>query len=539
MTIQEITALRKSGRLQEALVAAENEFAKNANRYTVGALFWCLNELYRHQEGEEMTATIERMKCLYDDFCEGDEFMMKSLAIAERRLVPHFDTVKNAVEEAKKGGDVNAIHKQIFELYSRGEIDSKLYADLGWLSYYALKATTLSDAYRRKVLLNQYFKLNLDRPSILHSLILGEGIKIEQNTPLQFRIRDFIRIWGLENLREEDWEQYRTNDGNTLPSTVEKLIGVYSKELMTDNVVAPDDFAEIVERALAKFTNNQNMPLFKARVLLSQGKKDEALKYYRDLILRFPSKFYLWNQAADLVDDIDLKIGLLSKALNCGADEGYMGGVRMKMAATLHAKGLMPNARYELDQYRSGYQERGWHLKSEFLALYNQLSSITPSENNNQLYSDYSPIAEDFIYSELPNQFAIKVSDKQIEDKNRPGRKFILWTLRTEGGTLRLKKPAKYGLPPRTPNGAFFTIKVLIDKIVWIKQAASVPNLSWVKEVSGTVQIRKDRNGNSYSIIQGVYVGARMLQRVVDGQQIKVLAIRQDDGRWSAMSIIK
>ena len=76
----------------------------------------------------------------------------------------------------------------------------------------------------------------MPKPSILHSLILGEAIKVEQNTPLQFRIRDFIRIWGLENLREEDWEQYRSEEGNTLPSTVEKLIGVYTKELKTDGV---------------------------------------------------------------------------------------------------------------------------------------------------------------------------------------------------------------------------------------------------------------------------------------------------------------
>ena len=42
MTIKEITNLRKSGRLQEALEAANNEFSKNSNIYTAGALFWCL-----------------------------------------------------------------------------------------------------------------------------------------------------------------------------------------------------------------------------------------------------------------------------------------------------------------------------------------------------------------------------------------------------------------------------------------------------------------------------------------------------------------
>lgn len=539
MIIKEITALRKSGQLQEALTAAENEFAQNANIYTVGALFWCLNDLYKQQEGDEMTATIERMAGLYHDHCEGDEYMQRSLAAAERKMMPHFAEVKQAVEDAKNGQNAVNNHQRIFELYSRGEINTTLHSDLGWLTYYALKATPVNDAYRRKVLLNQYFQLNLDRPSILHSLILGEGIKIEQNTPLQFRIRDFIQIWGLENLRQEDWEQFRTNEGNTLQSTVEKLIGVYSKELITDGVAAPDDFAKIVDQALARFTNNQNMPLFKARVLLSQGRKDEALKYYRDLILRFPSKFYFWDHAADLVDDIDLKIGLLSKALNCGDDESFLVNVRMKMAHVLHSKGLASNARFELEQYRNTYQSKGWNLKPEFIELYNQLSNVRPAESNQPLYADYFPVAEQFIYSDLPSQIAVKVSDKQIEDKNRPGRKYVIWTLRTQAGVVRLKKPAKYGLSPRTPNGATFIIKVLNEKIVWIKPTDSIPPLSWLKEVSGTVQIRKDRNGNPYALIQGVYLGPKLLQRITDGQQIKLLAIKQEDARWSAVSLIK
>ena len=55
------------------------------------------------------------------------------------------------------------------------------------------------------------------------------------------------------------------------------------------------------------------MPYFKATVLISQGKIQEALKYYKNLILQFPSKFYLWHQTAELIEDIDTKIGLLCK----------------------------------------------------------------------------------------------------------------------------------------------------------------------------------------------------------------------------------
>ena len=49
MTIKEITALRKAGRLEEALLAAENEFALNVNNFTAGSLFWCLNDICKKE----------------------------------------------------------------------------------------------------------------------------------------------------------------------------------------------------------------------------------------------------------------------------------------------------------------------------------------------------------------------------------------------------------------------------------------------------------------------------------------------------------
>lgn len=539
MTPSEITALRKAGRLTEALEAAEAAYAERVNGYSIGSLFWCLNDLYKTQHGEELEKTVARMHTIYNELGMVDEYMQRSLASAERRVLPHSSRIKETIEQAKAGDNVSSSQRELFALFEHGEIDRRLQNDLGWLTYYVLKSTPVSDAYSRKILLNQYFKLNLERPSILHSLILGEGVKVEQNTPLQFRIRDFIKLWGLENLREDDWAQFTTDSGNTLPSTVEKLIGVYAKELKTDKVESPKDFAELVDKALLKYPKSQNMPYFKATILLSQGRNEEALKYYRELILKFPTKYYLWNQISELVDDLDTKIGLLSKALNCGDEEGFLGGVRLRMAALLLKKGLPSNAKFELEKYRSTNQSKGWNLKPEFWNLYNHLTSVEAASDNNKLYSDYSIYANQFIYNDLPEQLVIKVADRQLDDRNRPGRKFTQWTLRGQTRILSLKKPAKFGLAPRTPNGTPFTIKTHDGKIVWIRQAQTIPQVPWLKEVSGTIQQRTDRKGNRYTIIQGVYVGEKILKGTADGQTIKALAIQQEDGRWSAISLIR
>lgn len=539
MTTKDITSLRKSGHLQEALDAAEMEFSQSANRYTVRALFWCLYDLYKQQNVNDAVATIERMKTLYNDYCDGDELMLKALASAERQSLLHFHDIKDGLDKAKSGIDITSLHNSIVQWLKNGEIDPQLYQDFGWLTYYVLKQTNLGDAGKRKTLLYQYLKLNLSCPSILHSLILGEAIKIEQNTPLQFRIRDFIRIWGLENLRAEDWEQFRTEEGNTLPALVEKLIGVYAKELKTDKVEASEDFIQLVDKALVKYPKSQNMPYFKATVLISQGKTEEALTYYKNLILKFPSKFYLWSYTAELIEDIDTKIGLLCKALTCGTDDEFLGSVRLRLASLLHQKGLSENARYELEKYRETYKNKGWNLKPEFWQIHNLVSSVKQAIDNNLIYSEYAVKADEFIYSSLPTIVAAKVGENQSEDRNHPGRKITTWILRTANDTIRLRKPTKFRLKMRIPNGAIFDIKLQDGKIVWIKEHDGCISESWLKESSGDVLLRTDRKGKKYAIISGSYIGENLLTNINDGQTIKILSIQQKDGRWSAIKVLK
>lgn len=539
MTVKEITALRKSGQLRAALDAAENEFANAINKYTVGTLFWCLNDMYKQQDKEDAIISIERMKALYDEYGSEDELMQKSLAAAQKRIIPYYGMIKDALTKAKEGVDISEIYSTIRQLYDSSGLDPELYTDFGWLIYYTIRNTLINDVNNRKQLLNQYLKLNLSRPSVLHSRILAEAIKIEHTYPLQFRIRDFIRLWGLENLMDEDWEQFTTEAGHVLPSLVEKLIGVYAKEIKTDGIIASEEFNDLVDKALERYPQNQNMPYFKAIVLISQGNKEEAIEYYKSLILRFPSKFYLWSQIAELVEEPDIKIGLLCKALTVGVEDTFLGGVRLRLAQLLIYKGLMPNAQYELNKYKEVYSSHGWSLKPEYWQLSNQIVNVSDEDNNQSIYLEYCPKADNFVYCALPSIIAIKISDRLLDDRNRQGKKFVQWTLRSKDGVLRLKKPAKYGLG-KSRNGSVFEVKVYNDKIVWIKPSQANPlQQDWIKKIEGSVKLRSDRNGRTYAILDGAYIEEKLLKSITTGQYVKIIAISQGDGRWSAISLAK
>lgn len=538
MTIKEITALRKSGLLGQALKAAEEEFTINANNYTASTLFWCLNDQCKKaSDSDAMLAIYERMKSLFE-YCHGDEYMTKAIASIERRLDPLGQEIKQALETAKTGRDVDDMLKKLRNAFANGEISHNLHYDYGWLIFYALKNTPISNPYKRKLLLFNYIKLELPKPELLHSLILSEAVKTEKNTPLQFRIRDFMNLWGWENLRKEDWEQYKTDDGNTVASLVEKLISVFAKELKTDSVMSPDEFEKIVDKALAMYPTSQYMPFYKAVVLKSQGRNAEALDYYRKLILKSPTKFYLWHQASALVEDKELKIALLCKAINVEKDESFTGRCRLDLAKALISKRLFANAKCELDKYRDFYVSHGWTLKPDYLDVAQLLPLNQPSVDNEALYRYSIRNADEFIYDAIPSVFALKIADKLIDDRNRPGKKFTQWILRTKNNIQSLRKPSKFGLDNRTPNGVIFEIKLQDGKIVWItKSERNSLDEDWIKKLEGEIKTRIDRNGKPYSILNGVYIGAKLLNGIKDGYNVKITAIKQEDGRWSAISL--
>lgn len=541
MTIKEITALRKAGKIEEALQAAENEFSLNANNFTAATLFWCLNDISKQNTSQDAIEVLfERMKSLYENYCPGDERMPNSLNAIEKRIDTLSKELSEATKIAKNGAITDDLIQKCMTHLNTGDLSTNLYGDLGWLIYYNLKATPTNDVDKRKQLLRDYLKLGLPRPELLHSLILREAVKVEKNTPLKFRIRDFMNLWGWGNFRPEDWDQFQSDNGNTRNSLIEKLISVYVKELKTDKVISPNEFHTLVDIALVKYPNNQYMPLYKANVLISLGKNGEALEYYKELIMKTPSKCYLWEQAAEIVDDVEMRIGLLCKAISVEKDESFVGGCRLNLAKALIEYGLLPNAKCELDKYYNFYTSQGWGLKQDFKEVVHLIPQGTIAEDNTSLYNEFIPKAETFIYSAIPSQFAIKIEDRQIDDKKRPGRKFIQWTLMTKNGTIRLKKPNNFGLDSRMKNGTPFDIKINEDKIVWIKQSEENPlGHDWIKTHSGIVRLRADRNGKKYAIIDGTYVGEKHLMNITDGQNVKLVAVRQEDGRWSAISLAK
>lgn len=95
---------------------------------------------------------------------------------------------------------------------------------MGWGIYEALKENyaTLGSVETRK-LLNQYLKLGINEPSRLHSLILLLVVKNFDVYP-DLKFSAFFRIWGPDNLQDEDWKAHKINE-HWIPSLAERVVG--------------------------------------------------------------------------------------------------------------------------------------------------------------------------------------------------------------------------------------------------------------------------------------------------------------------------
>ena len=324
--------------------------------------------------------------------------------------------MKLAIAAAKRKEDPFAAYEKFCNLFRSADLDSSLYRDFGWLIYYLLRAKPHNMVLQRKRLLLQYLKLNLERPSLLHSLILFEAVVMKKNSPSGFRLKDFVAMWGLENLRPEDWVKKKLENGRLSNSLVENLIGTYVKEVINDNTQASDEFISLLDKAMATYRSNSHLPLYKARALVSAARNDEALSQYKTMLRRWPKKFFLWSETEELLprSDLDLRIAFLCKTISYVRDESFLGDIRLRLADLQIRKGLYTNALYELMKYERYYMSQNWRLKDCHETLLNRAIHSAPyapsiptpytraiptpyAPSIPTPYADYLPLADRFL----------------------------------------------------------------------------------------------------------------------------------------------
>ena len=154
----------------------------------------------------------------------------------------------------------------------------------------ASKANPVSSVEMRQ-LLAQYLKLvDIEKPSLLHSLVLFQVVKYYSNFA-DFNFTAFLRLWGPENLRQEDWKATKINE-IWLPSLADRVMSRLFKAMPSrfhdpinkDEQFDPQIAHALLDEALQRAKKPNKRLLQRALNLAYFERNSEAIAKYRELL---------------------------------------------------------------------------------------------------------------------------------------------------------------------------------------------------------------------------------------------------------------
>ena len=410
-----VTSLRKAGQLQEAYAEAVGKSRLLYDGWFQTTFFWVLYDLCKDalkgNKGDEARDYLDKMRKLLptmkDDKGIGASCFERLEEQVHQQEFPEAAIIARANGLAKT--DPKAAYDMVKDYISSPEkADTSFHENLGWILYRYMKDIGDTEpSSRLGTLIQCYLKFKNERPSLLHSLMLLAVVKVADKHD-ELRFHDFFKLWDSENLREEDWQKGADDLGNTYRSLAAKAIHLCYESIERSHdyqdKATTEWIAALYDVLLTKEGDDEWLERDRAKIHLWQGQKEEAINIYKNLLLELSDKYYIWDELAELTDDPDLRIGLLSKALSVERNEAYLGGIRLKLSEMLIEKGLLSEALFELKTYRKSRDDNKQNVSHKYIEQTRRIGQeVQPTANNDSLYARYGDKADDFVFSSMPS----------------------------------------------------------------------------------------------------------------------------------------
>lgn len=235
--VKDITEMRKSGRLEEAYEMAQALREADPGEWTDMALFWVLRDMVwqllntptdegRAQAQDLLTQMESLQRTMKDDKDLGKPAIMK----LRRMLSPHASDIA-ACSELAKTDPITAFDRASNIVGGEGKpLDPSLHEELGWIYYRYLRAKGDQLAPREgPAVLWKYLCLTNKRPSLLHSMMLGQAVTLRR-LGQDFSFSGFLQHWDPRMLRREDLQPTRDGNGGTFPSLLSRVCDQLAQE---------------------------------------------------------------------------------------------------------------------------------------------------------------------------------------------------------------------------------------------------------------------------------------------------------------------
>lgn len=558
ITSKEVFAKRREGAIDEAYrMALELMCSPNADDWDRKAFCWCLIDIIkrdaRNGDNENLAHYRRQLESVETD--QSDEVLVKGI----RNALSLYNPGGLEISEAKALGREGR-HTEAAALYRKalacGTANREAQTGFGWELYFHSKELMAAEnvnlgAVKRN--LNDYLKLDVEKPSDLHSRILQLAAKLASQDKLS--MLTFSRLWNLDYLRPEDFERYRAKDGKEYPSLAEKVIQQTGKEAATsENTHEQEYVLPRLDAAIMRFPDNVWLKLDKAKVLLSLGLHADALSFGLAVTKAKPNDYWAWGLLGDIVSrtDGETALGCYCKALSCPTEEKFTGKIRLKVAQRMLKDNNLSAAKLEIETVARAKESEGHRIPEEVAELASQpwFTETQSAASNRDFYKAHIPAAEALLFGDLQWIKANAGEMFSVVDKEGKSKKRRMLFLESSSGPMEASVPeSKLGRRKIVPGDALRVKGEFDDRRRFKVFALEVreSGSKWdvfpeTKQFSEEVRVS---NGMGFTASE-IFIPPPMLSlhQIEDGQTVEGTAVKSFNKKrgnwgWKALSIEK
>lgn len=410
ITSKEVFAKRKEGAIDEAYkMALELMAAPQVDDWDRKAFGWCLIDLIKRDVKNGSTENLLHYRRQLEsiEFDPSDDVLTKGIRNALSLCNLFGPQISEAKALSKNGrhAEATAIYRKV---WANGAADQETQTSFGWELYKHAKELMAGEnvnlgAVKRN--LSDYLKLDLDKPSVLHSCVLQLAAKLSGQDKLSMLA--FSHQWNLDHLRPEDFERYRTGDGKEFPSLAEKAIRQAGKEAASSENSEEQKFIlPFIDAAIEQFPDNVSLKLNKAKVLLALGRHDEALAFGIAVTKAKLNDYWAWGLLGEIVSqkDQEAAYGCYCKALTCPADVKFTGKIRLKVAQRMLEVNDYAAAKHEVEAILQSKEQEGHKIPEAIAEMASQawFAEAQAKSSNRDYYRVNAKAAEALLFDNLP-----------------------------------------------------------------------------------------------------------------------------------------
>lgn len=406
VTSKDVFSKRREGPLDEAYqMATELVSRPGADDWDYKALAWCCVDLIKRDATAGNPQAIDGYRAHLEKVdATGDEILRKQIQFALSLCTASGAEMAKARSLSKSGKHLEAaaIYRK---LLATGSADADAHNGLAWELYRLAKSIMglPGDAAQRvKPLLQEYLRLGVERPSLIHSCMLQTASTLAADGKLNMAV--FSQIWGLQHLRDEDYERFKGQDGKNYPSLAEKVLQQAAKSASKSQNYDWSTLLPHLKSAVARYLDNRWLKLRYARALLAVGRSDDAFAFALQIVKALQTEYWAWELLGDIeaARASERALDCYGKALGCATEEKFIANLRLKFARLL-ALSEPAHARLEIEVVISFCKQEGVKLPAgvEDFRSESWFAAINPAPSNSKLYARCGKAAELLLAADL------------------------------------------------------------------------------------------------------------------------------------------